>query len=108
MDYSYTMETNLEERRTMSKLNARVETVISPDGLPSIVVHTQETPDQIQARVRQEEFHWWIHQLKANNDNGSMTPAMWLMYELAYYERGFSGVSNYKAYLKRMDRENDD
>lgn len=89
----------------MSELNARVEHVIMPDGLPSIVIHTQETPEQIEARVREEEFHWWMRQLKANNGTGAMTPAMWLMYELAYYERGFGGVSGYKAYLKKVDKE---
>lgn len=89
----------------MSELNARVEHIIASDGHPSIVIHTQETPEQIEARVREEEFHWWMRQLKANNGTGAMTPAMWLMYELAYYERGFGGVSGYKAYLKKVEKE---
>lgn len=92
----------------MSELNAQVDHIISPDGLPSIVIQTQETPEQIESRIREEEFHWWMEQLKANNGSGAMTPAMWLMYELAYYERGFGGVRGYKAYLKRMDKENNE
>ena len=80
-----------------------VKTMI--DGIPSIIMHSKETKEQIERRVRDEEFSYWMRLLKANNDTGSMTPAMWLMFEDAYYEKGLSGTSTWRIYLRKLEQE---
>ena len=85
------------------KNNARVYTKIMPDGLPSIIVDVDETPEQIERRIREEEFDRIMRLLKANNGVEAMSPAMRLLYEDAYYEQGYgSDIKRWKRYLNAL------
>ena len=55
---------------------------------------------------RSWEFERIMRLLKANNDGGAMTEAMWLLYEEAYYEGRYSGLGYWRAYLKKIEEEN--
>lgn len=95
----------VEERqeRQGRPLNARVDVVTMDDGHRSIVVRTVETPEQIESRVRHEEFTYYMNLFKENNGAGSMTAAMLLMVDSDYYERGVCrDISMWRHYLKRL------
>ena len=55
---------------------------------------------------RSVEFERCMRLLKANNGGGSMTAAMWLLYEEAYYSGRYSGLTKWKIYLKNLEGEN--
>jgi hypothetical protein len=76
--------------------------------LPTIVVPADPKKQlEYQLRLAQEqEFDRLMRLLKANNGVGAMTAAMWLLYEEAYYEQGYSGVTKWKRYLTKLDGEN--
>jgi hypothetical protein len=54
---------------------------------------------------RSIEFERCMRLLRANNDGGSMTAAMWLLYEEAYYSGRYSGLTRWKAYLKNLEEK---
>lgn len=54
---------------------------------------------------RSVEFERCMKLLKANNGVGAMTPAMWLLYEEAYYSGRYSGLGNWKHYLYNLEGE---
>jgi hypothetical protein len=57
---------------------------------------------------RNVEFERVMKLLKANNGRGAMTPAMWLLYEEAYYSGRYTFLTQWKAYLKRLEEEPND
>lgn len=78
------------------------------DGLPVIVVPA-DPEKQLEYQIRQakeQEFDRLMRLLKANNGAGAMTPAMWLLYEEAYYSQGYSGVTKWKRYLTKLEGNN--
>ena len=89
------------------KNNARVYVETASDGLPSIIVDVDSTPEQIEYQAKESEFHRTMRLLQANNGAGYMTPAMWLLYEDAYYQQWYTDLSRWKVYLKKMDKENE-
>lgn len=78
------------------------------DGLPSIIVPA-DPEKELDYRIRltkEQEFDRLMRLLKANNGVGAMTPAMWLLYEEAYYSQGYSGVTKWRRYLRGLEGEN--
>ena len=54
---------------------------------------------------RSVEFERAMKLLKANNDGGAMTAAMWLLYEEAYYSGRYSGLGHWRQYLNNLEEE---
>jgi hypothetical protein len=78
------------------------------DGLPVIVVPAdpEKQNEYEEFIIREAEFDRTMRLLKANNGVGAMTAAMWLLYEEAYYEQGYSGLGKWKVYLKSLEGKN--
>lgn len=97
-------QVNVGKEPQVGGLNAKVRTITDTDGKPSLVVDIVETKEQIEKRVREEEFQLYMKLLKANNRSGSMTAGMWLIFENDYYERGVcKDPSVWKKYLRQCD-----
>lgn len=85
----------------MTKNNARVKVSTASDGHKSISIDVDLTEEQIRIIALEEIFRKNMNLLKANNSNGSMTAAMWLLLEDAYYNQGIQCEwTKWKKYLK--------
>lgn len=83
-----------------------VEKFTDSDDYPSLrhVIGTHD--EQKITQTLTEEFERTMGLLKANNDSGVMTAAMWLLLEDAYYSGVQCNWPKWKMYLKSLKEEN--
>ena len=83
--------------------NWGVEKFTDSDGYPSLrqVIGTHE--EQKITQILTEEFERMMGLLKANNNSGVMTAAMWLLLEDAYYSGVQCNWPKWKKYLKSLE-----
>jgi hypothetical protein len=79
-----------------------VEKFTDSDGHQSLRIIATTSEEQNTARILLEEFERTMNLLKANNGKGSMTEAMWLLLEDAYYGGVQCNWPKWKKYLKSL------